>query len=437
MRRPSMRWDLLCAGALLLAACGDSGAEPAEGGGGVHAGEAARSGSAGTSATMMTTMSPVMSAGRGGHAAGASGRPAASGGAAGRTTREPADAADAGSDEPTTGATPADRAPVAGVPGTFKVFDRIPQFGIYRTDDPDYQPPAGILMWNHGTLFVAKLDRAQQAQIGADLAARITYHAQCDNYDRLGGLFFILKDPGEAPREQDPRTELVRFITPFSDYMRGALATYVFPSGDIATYARTLADPSKDVWIGIGGGSNPYDGDPCTNTSQPASFKAVGFNYSLELISSEPLTAGDSITLNALSNVSAKSLPVEGMFKVAGAAPLTGHVTVIVSGHGAESGGNEYMNTRDSVHVNGEPIGSFDTKIDCASYARYSPDGNQGIFRSNNAGNPRNWCPGAVVPPHTFPATLKPGDNPVSLQVEPSQLPSGSYYATSITFSTP
>lgn len=326
----------------------------------------------------------------------------------------------------------------AGTPGTFKLFDQIPQFGIYVTTNPNYMPPAGVLMWSYGTVFLTKLTATQQSQIGSDLEARVTYHAQCDNYDRLGGLFFIVLPKGQMPATTDQRTELVRFITPFSDYTRGALATYVFPQADISTFARTLADPTQDVWVGIAGGSNPYDGDPCTTgTPQTDDFKAVGFKYSLDFVSTQPLAAGASTILTALYNVQATSIPVAGTFTNNAGASLTGRVTVIVTGHGAASGGDEYMNTQDTVTLNGTQIGSFNTKVDCASYEQYSPDGNPGIFRNNNTSNPRNWCPGELVPPRSFAATLDAGSNSVSLGIAPSTVPSGSYYPTSFSFSSP
>ena len=322
------------------------------------------------------------------------------------------------------------------MPGTVKVFDRIPQFGMYRTDEPKFTPPPGVLMWERGTLFVAKLSREQQAQIGADLKARVTYHAQCDNYDRIGGAFLVVVPPGEKPTTSSKRIELVRFITPFSDYMRGALATYAFPAADLAPFAHTLADPSHDVWIGIGGGSNPYNGDPCTNTNQPADFKEIGFKYSLELVSTMPLTPRTTTVLGALYNVSAMKVPIEATLE-APAGGLTGKLNVIVSGHGAEAGGNEYMHTQDRLSVNGKQVGMFGTQIDCASYARFSPDGNQGIFRNNTGSNPRNWCPGSLVAPRSFEVTLMPGTNQVRLDIDPPRVPMGSYYATSISFTAP
>ena len=75
--------------------------------------------------------------------------------------------------------------------------------------------------------------------------------------------------------------------------------------------------------------------------------------------------------------------------------------------------------------------------IDCASYEQHSPRGNPGIFRNNTSSNPRNWCPGALVPSHTFPITLRAGQQSVALAVNPSTVPSGSYYATSISFTSP
>jgi hypothetical protein len=418
---------------VLAAACSDSPLLPAapalgtSGSGGYAAGAGA--------AAMMTN--PDTQAGGNARAAdaGMAGRDAS-------TATKPPNAGAAGTSADDDAGAPLDAsvaadggAPRTSTPGTFKVFDKIPMFGMYRSDEPRFTPPAGSLIWSHGTVFVAKLTQAQQMQIGADLEARITYHAQCDNYDRLGGVFFIAMPHDKLPTEREPRTEIVRFITPFSDYTRGSLATYPFPKADIATYAQTLADPSQDVWIGIGGGSNPYDGDPCTNTSQPAAFKEVGYLYSLELASTKPLTNGASTTLTALYNVSAMRVPIEGTFMAN--AELKGRVSVIVSGHGAEAGGDEYLSTNDKLSLNGKEVGTFSTAIDCAAYAKFSPDGNQGIFRNNGSSNPRNWCPGSLVAPHTFEATLVPGMNTVRLDVSPSQVPSGSYYATSISFSSP
>jgi hypothetical protein len=326
---------------------------------------------------------------------------------------------------------------MSSTPGDFNVFSELPQFGIYVSTDPtDYTPPEGVVMWSHGTVFLKKLTPEQQGMIGGDLAARITYIAQCDNYDRLGGLFFVSEPPGQMPQETDPRTELVRFITPFSDYTKTTYGTLVYPDATLAPYAHVLADTSRDIWIGVAGGSNPYSGDPCFKANKPASFADVGFKYSVDLVSSEPLTGGATTILTALGNVSEMATPITATLMNPGA-EITGTITVIISGHGSAAGGDEYQHTVDTLTVNGTQVGRFDTAIDCAPYAKLSPDGNPGIFKNNTTNNPRNWCPGALVPAHSFPVTLQPGANPVTLELKPGAVPSGSYYPTSITFTSP
>jgi hypothetical protein len=361
------------------------------------------------------------------HGCGSSSSNSGPGQSGGGTADDASTDTDAGSDGASTN---------GSAPGTFNVFDQIPQFGIYVNADPNYTPPPGVLMWAYGTEFATKLTPQQQSAIGSDLAARITYLAQCDNYDRLGGIFFVLEPTGQTPQATDPRTELVRFITPFSDYTQGALAKHVYPDADISAYAHVLADPTHDVWIGIEGGSNPYSGDPCTNLAS-ADFKAIGFKYSLDFVSTNPLLSGGaSTTLIAVADVQETTVPVSGTFVNSGGS-LAGHVTVIVSGHGSASGGDEYEHTQDTLTVGGVQVGSFSTQIDCAPFAQLSPDGNPGIFQSNLTGNPRNWCPGALVPSHSFPVTITGGSVPVSLGISPSQVPTGSYYATSIVFAAP
>jgi hypothetical protein len=365
---------------------------------------------------------------------------------------------------PDAGGSPVDAAGMDGTDGaeeeggasvTFNVFDHIPQFGVYvGHDPPGYTPPPGVLLWAHGAVFVTKLTPMQQAAIGADLVARITYHAQCDNYDRIGGVFFVREPAGQTPQPTDPQTELVRFITPFSDYTQGAHATHVFPDADLSAYAQVLADPTHDIWIGIGGGSNPYSMDPCVALSKPADFQAVGFLYSLDFVSSKPLVRAPSTVFSAevsgpggyanrawapqaIADFAEPSTPIHGTFDNPGG-PLTGHVTVIVSGHGSDFGGDEYEHTDDTVTVGGVEVGLFSTQIDCGPFAAASPDGNPGIFMGNTTYNPRNWCPGALVPSHTFPVSLAGwAKTAVTLGVSPPRVPMGSDYATSITFSAP
>jgi hypothetical protein len=387
----------------------DAGAGGSTGAGGASSAQGGSTGSTvGASAAGTTASAGRTSAGTGGTIANTGGTSARTGGAGGTAS-----------------------------PSTFKVLDQIPQFGIYAESNPkNYSPPEGMLMWSFGTIHIKKLADAERARILSKLALRITYHAQCDNYDRLGSLFFMVKPPGQKPAEGDARIEIVRYITPFSNYTRGELATHVYPEADISAYAGTLADASQDVWLGIVSGANPYDGDPCTNAQVTPEFRQVGYKISVDMVSSGVAASASGITLSAKSYKSETASPVVGTLQNPGS-DLSGKVTVIVSGHGSSAGGCEYMHTDGVVRVNDVQVGTFSTQIDCASYARNSPDGNQGIFRNNGTSNPRNWCPGALVAPRTYPVTLKSGANTVTLSIAPAQIPSGSYYATTINFTSP
>jgi Peptide-N-glycosidase F, C terminal/Peptide-N-glycosidase F, N terminal len=315
-------------------------------------------------------------------------------------------------------------------PGNVSLFDQIPQFGIYVTTPPNYTPPEGVLMFDNGTTFMTRLTPERQAMIGADVAAQVTYHAQCDNYDRLGGLFMVVKPLGVAPSGDEPKVELLRWITPFSNYWQGQYATRVFPAASLAPFAGVLRDRKHDIWIGIKGGSNPYGGDPCSQRGSDADFSAVGFRYSVSLNSTVPATGKRSSVGMPIPVADYTSVPVTGSVTARAGAQAT--AVVIVSGHGSASRGNEYKHTEDSLLLNGTAVGSFSTQANCAPYRKYSPDGNPFIFLNNNGSNPRNWCPGALVPSHSFPVRLGQ-TNQFSLDMDDPRVPEGSYYQTSVT----
>lgn len=321
---------------------------------------------------------------------------------------------------------------------TVSLFRLIPQYGLFATSEPSYTPPPGVLMWSFGTVFLRKLTSEEQAKLGSDLAARITYHGHCDNYDRLGALFALRLPPGGVPQRTDPRWELARWVTPFSSQDRGDLATYVFPLADLSAHAAGLADPSFDVWVGVAGGSNAQDGDACTGQSLDPDARSVGFSYSIDLVSSVPLSplTNASPTVMRGATSAATASPIVLTLAHTGA-EVTGRLSVIISGHGADAGGVEYRYTQDKVALNGLSLGDFVTKIDCAPYQRYSPEGNPALFHNNTTLNPRNWCPGALVPVHTFPATLRAGDNALTIDMIPVDVPEGSSYSVSATFTAP
>ncbi|MGJ7904432.1 discoidin domain-containing protein [Lysobacter sp. 1R34A] len=287
-----------------------------------------------------------------------------------------------------------------------QVLDQVPQFGIYRSTEPTtYTPPAGVLMWKRGTEYARKLSDAEKARIGDDVALRITYHAQCDPYDRFASAFFISTPKGVTPTVDTPRVTFTDFISPFSDMWQGSKAPRVYPDAPMNPYAAALANPDRDVWVGISGGANPqYGGDACEQhgVTDPA-IAEVGFKYSLALVSTQALTPGsDPDVIGLLSRSSEKddSIATATVSHTANLGIAT--LAVSIAGYGASSGGQEYTHTNIAVKLNGAQIAAFSTRTDCASYEQFSPRGNPGIFRNNTTTNPRSWCPGALVPMRYF-----------------------------------
>jgi len=283
---------------------------------------------------------------------------------------------------------------------TLSVFDQIPQYGIYRSTDPAYTPPPGVLMWNHGTEYARKLTSTEKAQLGDDLALRITYHGQCDEYDRFASIFYISMPVGQAPVSTTPRVTLVDYISPFSNAWQGAYSNRTYPNQSIWPYLDALTDPNRDVWVGISGGSNPqYGNDACQQRgiTDPA-IAEVGFKYSLSLVWSQARgTAGDRDVISLLSrseerddNITTSPVNTTSQLDLA-------TLAISIAGYGADSGGQEYAKANISIYRNGALLTTFNDGVDCAQYAVYSPRGNQGIFANNTTTNPRSWCPGALI----------------------------------------
>ncbi|GAA4425172.1 discoidin domain-containing protein [Actinokineospora soli] len=317
-------------------------------------------------------------------------------------------------------------------PGTVALFDRVPMFGMYSWEQPDYTPPPGVLMWNRGTEYARKLSDLEKSRIGADAELRITYHAQCDNYDRIGTTFMISVPRGQTPTAETPRTTLRDFITPFSNYWQGAKATYQFPAAPIGVFAKALADPDRDTWIGIGGGSNPRPDDACQSRSVEPAFRKIGFKYSLSVVSSAPVAPGDRDVVSLMAGSEQKTNAI-----TAGPAPVgaqQGVLAVTIAGYGSDDGGEEYSSTTVAVKVNDKAVGSFSTGVDCAAFEQHSPDGNVGIFRNNLTTNPRSWCPGDLVRMWTAPVDSL-GTGPVTVKLthpRTSPFSDSSFYRTSV-----
>lgn len=350
---------------------------------------------------------------------------------------------------------------------TTNVLTQAPQFSIYSDDLPPlYTPPPGIVLLrgNESWYTLTKLSPAQQAQLGADLSAKVTKFAGCDAFDRIEKIVYIAKEPGAVPTQADfPNAiEIARFMTTFSTYNRDSNpAPYVSPLMDVSAFAPHLADPTRDIWVGFAGGSYPtYPNgsgtyNPCwssggvqtpnlpsapyppglTTEQAQAIFARTGFSFSLDFVSTQPpgpLAPYPAMTFSMGDPVvpeGSDRMYLGGVLQVPllepGITAVWGSLHVIVTMHG---GNSEYgFSTDNSVQLNGAYVGDpFSTQTNCNSFIGTAINPLNGSISSGtngaNPSNPRNWCPGGPVrttvanPGTTNPTDANPGV-PVRSQV--------------------
>lgn len=330
-------------------------------------------------------------------------------------------------------------APMADA-ATVRVLDQAPQFSIYGSGLPaNYTAPPGIVfLFDHDNATwytLAKLGRAQKRQLGRNLQAQVGYQGGCDAFDRIESVAYIAMPPGVQPTldDADAAVELGRFMTPFNTY-DSAHPAYAFPAMGISRFASQLADPTRDIWIGIKGGSYPtYSNspgtfNPCWDSSghmvptipgapyppglptdqAQVIFANTGFYFSLDLVSSGPAAASTGPAIAAVMGTpvfpqGGSSPYIPGLIDVPdpgdGSHAVSGTLQVVLTTHGNTEYGYFSGNT---LLVNGVQAGSaFSTKADCKSFvgATINPwnptinTGTTGQFPSN----PRNWCPAGPV----------------------------------------
>ena len=347
---------------------------------------------------------------------------------------------------------------------TLNVLDHAPQFSIYGSGmPPNYTPPPGMLYLfddaNDTWYTLAKLGNAQKRRLGKTLSAKVTYYGGCDAFDRIEALSYFSMPRGVQPTlaDVDASVEMARFMTPFNTYDSSS-PTYVAPYMDLSKFAPYLASTTRDVWVGIKGGSYPnYSNssgtyNPCWDSSGqmvptiPSApyppdlptdqaqliFGLTGFSFSLDLVSGRqravPATRQAIPAILEPIVVDGASRYIPGAIDVPdpgdGSTTVTGTVQVIVTTHGNTEYG---FNAGNTLVIDGAQVGpAFSTQADCDSFAKSNINPwNVGINRNttgSNPRNPRNWCPAGPVrtteanPGRPNPTPTAPG-TPVQAQV--------------------
>lgn len=273
--------------------------------------------------------------------------------------------------------------------------------------------PDGVVRQTN-SLVATRLTGEQLALIQPHLELQVTIGARCDNYDRIGSVRLALVSKGAQSYnpEATPHIELGRFITPFMD--KNVEPLEVPYSWDIDHVAAILRSPelsaAYDFWLelsvfgvpyaaneevsGCAGRSDVFEGSVSLFTDGSSPHRAV--DVLLPLAFEEPFNdyqTGASDQLGTTEKTIEFSL--ESGLEDA-------EIVLILSHHGANSGGEEYERRQHFVSLDGEPVLEFTPgRESCEPFRKYNTQAN-GIYGPTPRSDAEwqsfsNWCPGDVI----------------------------------------
>lgn len=327
---------------------------------------------------------------------------------------------------------------------TVNIFKEVVFYDGYRAEVIDADVNDGILRFKN-SLYSVKLDNEKLKDMGYDLKMDVVIGALCDNYDRIGNVNLAFVPKGSATYKYDEveRIEITRFITPFMN--KNKQPDEVPYSYEIPNVGRILKDATLnsryDFWMEFEVFGVPYAANQqiagCSDrndvfegtidlTYTPDSGKDDG-NIIVPIYVKKPedhgnvnfnnYTAGATDTLGVTTRTFEFNVPED---------VEDSRIFLILTNHGANTGGEEYVRRLHIVYFDDEVILSYTPGgVSCEPYRQYNTQAN-GIYSSSRPYifwvNNSNWCPGQAVPIrelHT--GKLKAGTHKVMIRVPAAQ----------------
>lgn len=330
----------------------------------------------------------------------------------------------------------------------FQPFSSAVFYDGYNGNVFDADKGDGILRHSN-SLYAKRLSEQNLDWFGLQTEMDVTIGALCDDYDRIGNisLAFVPKGSETYNPDQVQRIELARFITPFMNKNKWpAAAPYHFDASRMSLIFKDLDLRDKyDFWLefelfgvpyaanteirGCADRSDVFSGTlrfTCYDDPAPASRdevlvpivmkknEAKGHNFN-------NYSEDGCDTLGVATKTWKFTLPE----KVSDSA-----VTLIISNHGANSGGEEYKPRFHLVYLDGELLTSWQQGNYCEPYRYLNTMGN-GIYGSSTKDEVTwrrnsNWCPGASIPVRTLSiGELEPGEHSIMIRVPAAKFNDG------------
>ncbi len=328
-------------------------------------------------------------------------------------------------------------------PVNVKIYDEAVFYDGYLDQVVDSDLQDGILR-HRNSLYSIRLTDEQLATIGESIDLSVTIGALCDNYDRIGNINIAFVPKGrDSYTTQDTdimRIEVARFITPFmnKNKMPDEVPYYFTPSALALALRDASLREQYDFWMefelfgipyaaneqvaGCAGRNDVFRGTLVLATdAEPAPI--IDNHRLIPIVIKKPeYIAGN---LNNYSEegtdtlgVTTKTWTFEVKERLADA-----RLTLIISNHGANSGGEEYIRRTHLIYADGEVVHSFKPGgKSCEPFRQYNTQAN-GIYGYSPRTDLQwktssNWCPGDIIPIREINlGSLEPGIHSIMIRV--------------------
>lgn len=321
-----------------------------------------------------------------------------------------------------------------------QLYDKVVFYDGYNENVFDAEKDDGILR-HRNSHYSRKLTEEELDWCGEDLRMFITIGALCDNYDRIGNVNLAFVPKGEesyAPNDVS-RIELARFITPFMDMNKDPKEVpyeYYIPAVGNILHDSNLRE-KYDFWLefelfgipyaansqisGCKGRNDVFEGTlKWTSSQQPS--EPNNTNVLVPVVIKKP-----EYISNNMNNYNGVATDTIGLTTKTYRFDLPtdvedSQIVLIMSNHGANTGGEEYVRRLHLIYFDKEIVKSYKPGgKSCEPYRKYNTQAN-GIYAFYRPEvfwqNSSNWCPGDVIPIRNIAiGAMKAGTHEIMIRV--------------------
>jgi hypothetical protein len=283
----------------------------------------------------------------------------------------------------------------------------------------DEPVPSGALRLRND-LFTHRLTDEELGAIQNTLRVEVAIGALCDNYDRIGSVALALVPKGETTYAPDAveRVEIGRYVTPFMNWNRQPdEVSYAFAADNLVPVLHDDEVRAEfDLWLELELFGVPYSANEevagCANRNDvfrgtltldsDSSGAAAVFDDLMPLAYKEPFNDYQQGASDAIG-VTRKTVEF-----VLEADTVDSQLVLVVSNHGANTDGEEYVRRDHFAYVDDELVLMYKPgRVSCEPFRSVNTQPN-GIYGSTPRTDATwqsfsNWCPGDVIDTRVIP----------------------------------